>query len=270
MCGGRGGGREGPPDFGNESYAACGGPAFSIGCPALLVLEFGSVENESPIALPWGGPSVSYLPSAWSQCLQHRRSPLPVPREFVELVCVWWWWFYFIEALLIYNVVLLSAVQTHVCVCVCVCVSIFSIVQLFYEVIRKHCSGRAGREHLRTHGWAGNKHHGPVISQDPDGGSVQEQLRWLPHTIESNWGGSPHTIEVCRSSWGGSLTLLRAVEVDHLTNWGGWPQRVLSCLQEKAVNQLLWLLSREWRNLAFVLEEFRVLPNEMNVVESES
>ena len=106
---------------------------------------------------------------------------------------------------------------TESCVCVCVCVCIFSIVQLFYEVIRKHCSGRAGREHLRTHGWAGNKHHGPVISQDPDGGSVQEQLRWLPHTVESNWGGSPHTIEVCRSSWGGSLTPLRAVEVDHLT-----------------------------------------------------
>ena len=28
------------------------GPAFSLSCPAILVLEFGSVENESPIALP--------------------------------------------------------------------------------------------------------------------------------------------------------------------------------------------------------------------------
>ena len=31
------------------------GPAFSLKCPAILVLEFWSVLNESPIALPWRG-----------------------------------------------------------------------------------------------------------------------------------------------------------------------------------------------------------------------
>ena len=30
------------------------GPASSLNCPAILVLEFLSIENESPIALPWG------------------------------------------------------------------------------------------------------------------------------------------------------------------------------------------------------------------------
>ena len=36
------------------------GPASSLNCPAILV-EFQSIENESPIALPQGGPSSSGL-----------------------------------------------------------------------------------------------------------------------------------------------------------------------------------------------------------------
>ena len=31
------------------------GPFFSPSCPAILVLEFWSIQNESPIALPWVG-----------------------------------------------------------------------------------------------------------------------------------------------------------------------------------------------------------------------
>ena len=38
------------------------GPAFSLTCPAILVLEFQSTGNESPIALPWAEvPSTSCL-----------------------------------------------------------------------------------------------------------------------------------------------------------------------------------------------------------------
>ena len=38
------------------------GPASSLNCPAILVLEFWSMDNESPIAFPWGGrPSASSL-----------------------------------------------------------------------------------------------------------------------------------------------------------------------------------------------------------------
>ena len=37
------------------------GPASSLNCPAILVLEFWSMDNESPIAFPWGG---AHLPPA--------------------------------------------------------------------------------------------------------------------------------------------------------------------------------------------------------------
>ena len=43
------------------------GPASSLNCPVILVLESGSIENESPVALPWvggdGGASTSGLSS---------------------------------------------------------------------------------------------------------------------------------------------------------------------------------------------------------------
>ena len=35
--------------------------ASSLNCPANLVLEFLSIENESPIVLPWGGSLASCL-----------------------------------------------------------------------------------------------------------------------------------------------------------------------------------------------------------------
>jgi len=39
------------------------GPAFSLTCPAILVLEFQSTGNESPTPLPWvGGAPISLLP----------------------------------------------------------------------------------------------------------------------------------------------------------------------------------------------------------------
>ena len=31
------------------------GPASSLNCPAILLLEFQSIGNESPITLPWKG-----------------------------------------------------------------------------------------------------------------------------------------------------------------------------------------------------------------------
>ena len=44
--------------------------ASSLNCPAILVLEFLSIENESPIALSWGGPSASCLkPNFLGSCL---------------------------------------------------------------------------------------------------------------------------------------------------------------------------------------------------------
>ena len=42
------------PDFGNERYVVRTCPSSSFNCPAILVLEFLSIENESPIALPLG------------------------------------------------------------------------------------------------------------------------------------------------------------------------------------------------------------------------
>ena len=60
------------------------GPAASLNCPAVLVLEFPSIENESPIALLWG----AHLPLAFQQSPQSNfrtfASPckdplLPVP-----------------------------------------------------------------------------------------------------------------------------------------------------------------------------------------------
>ena len=37
------------------------GPASSLNCPAILVLEFWPSGNEFPMALPWGDPSTSCL-----------------------------------------------------------------------------------------------------------------------------------------------------------------------------------------------------------------
>ena len=44
------------PDFRNERYVVQAGPAFFLNCLAVIFLEFPSIENESPIALPWAGP----------------------------------------------------------------------------------------------------------------------------------------------------------------------------------------------------------------------
>ena len=41
------------------------GPASSLNCPAMLLWEFRSIENESPIAVPWGrglGGGICLLP----------------------------------------------------------------------------------------------------------------------------------------------------------------------------------------------------------------
>ena len=46
-----------------EKYVSEQGPASFCNCPAILVLEFWSVENESPIALLWGQCG-GHLPSA--------------------------------------------------------------------------------------------------------------------------------------------------------------------------------------------------------------
>ena len=59
------------PDFENEKYVVWvwsgQGPASSLNCSAILVLEFRSTGNESPVALPWvggdGGASTSGLSS---------------------------------------------------------------------------------------------------------------------------------------------------------------------------------------------------------------
>ena len=48
------------PDFGNERYVVWAGLSSSFNYPAILVLEFLSIENESPTALPWG----AHLPPA--------------------------------------------------------------------------------------------------------------------------------------------------------------------------------------------------------------
>ena len=41
--------------LGTRNMWSVQGPASSLNCPAILVLEFRSIENESPIALPWDG-----------------------------------------------------------------------------------------------------------------------------------------------------------------------------------------------------------------------
>ena len=56
MCG-----KGGPLSLGLRNMWSVQGPASSLNCPAILVLEFQSLENESPVALPWGGPSASCL-----------------------------------------------------------------------------------------------------------------------------------------------------------------------------------------------------------------
>ena len=43
------------PDFPNEKYVVSAESSL-LNCPAILVFEFWSIENESPIALPWGRP----------------------------------------------------------------------------------------------------------------------------------------------------------------------------------------------------------------------
>ena len=51
-------------DFNNEKYVVWAGSAFCLNCLDILVLGFQSIENESPIAVPWvGGPSASCLKS---------------------------------------------------------------------------------------------------------------------------------------------------------------------------------------------------------------
>ena len=61
--------REGLLDFENEkyvvSYLLCGqGPASSLNCPAILILEYQSTGNESPIAYAgrWGAGAMYLLP----------------------------------------------------------------------------------------------------------------------------------------------------------------------------------------------------------------
>ena len=48
---------------GMRSMCSVQGPASSLNCPTFLVLEFQSIENESPVALPSGegSPYTSYL-----------------------------------------------------------------------------------------------------------------------------------------------------------------------------------------------------------------
>ena len=51
----------------NEKYVVWQGPVSSLNCPAILILEFQSMGNESSIALPsWGGGEIGrgHLPPA--------------------------------------------------------------------------------------------------------------------------------------------------------------------------------------------------------------
>ena len=41
------------PDSENEKYVVWQGLVSSFNCPAILILEFQSIGNESSIALPW-------------------------------------------------------------------------------------------------------------------------------------------------------------------------------------------------------------------------
>ena len=44
------------------------GPASSLNCPAIVILDFWSIENESPTTLSWGA---IYLPPHHHQCCPH-------------------------------------------------------------------------------------------------------------------------------------------------------------------------------------------------------
>ena len=54
------------PDFRNKKYVVCAGSSLPAKLPCFLVLKFQSIENESPIALPWEYSSASCLrPTFW-------------------------------------------------------------------------------------------------------------------------------------------------------------------------------------------------------------